>query len=63
MTYEEAKNSGKPFNRKVYFDGWYIVDFRGVDCSETDLSQRFWTEEDLKATDWILKDETFKVLL
>jgi len=57
MTYEEARNSGKPFNRKVYDDGWYYVDFRGVDCSATDLSQRFWSEEDLKAIDWIVKDD------
>jgi len=54
MTYEEARKSGLPFNREIYKDGWYYVDFRGVDCSCTDLSQRFWSEEDLKADDWIL---------
>lgn len=57
MTYEEAKNSKLPFNRKKY-DGWYYADFRGVDCSCTDLSQRFWTKKDLEASDWIIKPLT-----
>ena len=60
MTYEEARNSGQPFNRKKYEDGWYCVDFRGTDCSCADLSQRFWTKEDLEATDWVLKEKEKK---
>lgn len=56
MTYKEARNSGKPFNRKKYDDDWYVVN-RGNDCSQRDLSQRFWTEEDYAANDWIIKGE------
>ena len=53
MKYEEAKNSGIPFNRKKYKDDWYIHDSkRNIDYSKIDLSQRFWSEEDLKADDW-----------
>ena len=53
MTYEEARNSGKPFNRKKYKDDWYIHDTRrNIDYSKIDLSQRFWSEEDLAADDW-----------
>jgi hypothetical protein len=55
MTYKKARNSGKPFNRKKYKDGWYIKDRRNVDISEHDLSQRFWSEEDLKSKDWVVK--------
>ncbi len=56
MTYKEAKESGKPFNRKVYDDGWYLTDFRGYDCHIKDLSIRMpsWSEEDLEATDWVI---------
>jgi len=56
MTYSEARNSGLPFNREKYKDGWYIVDRRNVDISQFDLSQRFWTDEDLKSNDWEIKD-------
>jgi hypothetical protein len=28
MTYIEARNSGYPFNRRKYKDGWYIRDLR-----------------------------------
>lgn len=53
MTYLEARNSGKPFNRRKYIDGWYIHDLRrNVDYAKIDLSQRFWTQADLEATDW-----------
>ena len=53
MTYLEARDSGRPFNRRKYIDGWYIRDTRrNVDYAQRDLSQRFWTEEDLEATDW-----------
>lgn len=58
MTYEEAKSSTLPFNRLVYQDGWYYTDFRGVDCSCIDLSQRFWSPDDLKATDWVVQKAT-----
>jgi len=57
MTYQEARDSGLQFNRKKYRDGWYYVDHRGIDCSSIDLSQRFWTQEDLEATDWIVKED------
>jgi len=57
MTYEEAKRSGKPFNRAKYKDDWYYTDFRGIDCSCVDLSLRRWTKEDLEATDWRIKDD------
>lgn len=53
MTYLEARNSGHPFNRRKYKDGWYIRDLRrDVDYAMLDLSQRFWTQADLEATDW-----------
>ncbi len=53
MTYLEARNSGYPFNRRKYKDGWYIQDLRrNIDYAMIDLSQRFWTQEDLSATDW-----------
>lgn len=59
MTYEEAINSGKPFNRTKYEDGWYYIDERGMVCSLTDLSIRNpkFTEEDKQATDWVIKEE------
>jgi hypothetical protein len=57
MTYEEVRKSGLPFNREIYKDGWYYVDRRNVDCSCLDLSQRFWTQEDLDSKDWILEGE------
>lgn len=53
MTYEEARNSGVPFNRRKYKDDWYIFDKkRNIDYSKIDLSQRFWSKEDLEANDW-----------
>lgn len=53
MTYLEARNSGHPFNRRKYKDGWYLRDLRrNVDYAKIDLSQRFWTQADLEATDW-----------
>lgn len=53
MTYLEARNSGYPFNRRKYKDGWYVHDkHRNVDCAMLDLSQRFWSEDDLAADDW-----------
>lgn len=53
MTYLEARNSGKPFNRRKYIDDWYLVDTRrNIDYSRLDLSQRFWTQADLEADDW-----------
>lgn len=53
MTYLEARNSGYPFNRRKYIDGWYIRDLRrNIDYAKMDLSQRFWTQADLEATDW-----------
>lgn len=53
MTYLEARNSGYPFNRRKYKDGWYIRDFStNVDYAMMDLSQRFWSEADLAADDW-----------
>lgn len=53
MTYLEARNSGYPFNRRKYKDGWYIRDLRrNVDYAMLDLSQRFWSEADLAADDW-----------
>ena len=53
MKYEEARNSGYPFNRRKYKDGWYIRDkHRNVDYAQQDLSQRFWSQQDLEADDW-----------
>lgn len=53
MTYLEARNSGKPFNRRKYKDGWYVHDLqRDVDYAMLDLSQHFWTQDDLEANDW-----------
>jgi len=53
MKYEEARNSGYPFNRRKYKDGWYIRDkHRNVDYAQHDLSQRFWSQQDLEADDW-----------
>jgi hypothetical protein len=53
MTYFEARNSGYPFNRRKYKDGWYVRDLRrNVDYAMLDLSQRFWSEADLAADDW-----------
>lgn len=53
MTYLEARNSGYPFNRRKYKDGWYVRDLRrNVDYAMIDLSQRFWSEADLAADDW-----------
>lgn len=53
MTYLEARNSGYPFNRRKYKDGWYIRDLRrNIDYAMIDLSQRFWSEADLAADDW-----------
>jgi hypothetical protein len=52
MTYLEAKNSGFFFNRRVYKDGWYKVDSRGLDISVSDLSIRTWSQEDLSSLDW-----------
>ena len=53
MTYLEARNSGHPFNRRKYKDGWYLRDLRrNVDYAKMDLSQRFWAQADLEATDW-----------
>ncbi len=58
MTYKEAQDSGKPFNRKVYDDGWYLYDKRRkVDWSVTDLSMRIWSKKDLEATDWVIDEE------
>ena len=57
MTYEEARNSGRPFNRKKYIDDWYIVNkARNIDFACRDLSQRFWTKDDLEATDWHVQE-------
>lgn len=53
MTYEEASESGFPFNRSVYKDGWYLNDpYSDYDRSLTDLSIRIWSKEDLEANDW-----------
>jgi hypothetical protein len=53
MTYLEARNSGYPFNRRKYKDGWYVRDLRrNVDYAMMDLSQRFWSEADLVSDDW-----------
>ena len=53
MTYLEARNSGYPFNRRKYKDGWYIRDLRrNIDYAMLDLSQRSWSEADLAADDW-----------
>lgn len=53
MTYLEARNSGYSFNRRKYKDDWYVHDlYRNVDYAQRDLSQRFWTQADLEATDW-----------
>ena len=53
MTYLEARNSGKPFNRRKYKDGWYVHDLRrNIDYAMIDLSQRFWSQADLEADDW-----------
>jgi hypothetical protein len=58
MTYLEARNSGYPFNRRKYKDGWYIRDLRrNIDYAKADLSQRFWTQADLEATDWLTEHE------
>lgn len=58
MTYEEARNSGLPFNRSCYKDDYYVADkSRNVDYAIRDLSRRDWTEEDLKAIDWEIKHE------
>lgn len=58
MTYDEARSSGKPFNRRKYKDDWYIHDTRrGVDYSRIDLSQRFWSKEDAEADDWCTMDD------
>lgn len=56
MTYLEARNSGYPFNRRKYKDGWYRQDLRrNVDYATIDLSQRFWSQADLEADDWWTK--------
>ena len=56
MTYLEARNSGYPFNRRKYKDGWYLHDLhRDIDYAMIDLSQRFWSEADLAADDWLTK--------
>lgn len=56
MTYLEARNSGYPFNRRKYKDGWYLHDLRrDIDYAMIDLSQRFWSEADLAADDWWTK--------
>ena len=59
VTFEEAKNSGKPFNRPKYLDGWYVVDFRGYITHYRDLSIRNppFTEKDKQAKDWVIKNE------
>jgi hypothetical protein len=63
MTYLEARNSGYPFNRRKYIDGWYIRDLRrNVDYAQRDLSQRFWTQADLEATDWWTEHEADRLL-
>jgi len=61
MTYLEARNSGYPFNRRKYKDGWYRHDLRrNVDYAMIDLSQRFWSEADLAADDWWTTKDFFK---
>jgi hypothetical protein len=61
MKYEEARLSGKPFNRKKYKDGWYLYDhYRKVDFAKDDHSLRLWREEDLKADDWHILDDKKK---
>jgi hypothetical protein len=61
MTYLEARNSGYPFNRRKYKDGWYVRDLRrNVDYAMIDLSQRFWSEADLAADDWWTTKDFFK---
>jgi hypothetical protein len=52
MTYTEARNSNFFFNRRIYKDGWYKVDSRGLDISVNDFSTRHWSEEDLFSNDW-----------
>lgn len=58
MTYEAAIKTGKPFNRKKYLDGWYVVDGRGCITALQDLSMRSpgFSEEDKKAQDWIVEE-------
>jgi ATP-dependent Clp protease ATP-binding subunit ClpX len=56
MTYQEARDSGKPFNRQKYKDGWYVVDSRGFDCHSKDSTQRFWSDMDYKANDWRVQE-------
>jgi hypothetical protein len=61
MTYLEARNSGYPFNRRKYKDGWYIRDLRrNVDYATIDLSQRSWSEADFAANDWWTTKDFFK---
>ena len=61
MTYLEARNSGYPFNRRKYKDGWYVRDLRrNIDYAMLDLSQRFWSETDLAADDWWTTKDFFK---
>ena len=56
MTFNEAFETGKPFNRPKYNDGYYRVDGRGKICHYQDLSQRSpeFEMEDFEATDWIV---------
>ncbi len=61
MTYLEARNSGYPFNRRKYKDGWYIRDLRrNIDYAMMDLSQRFWSQADLEADDWWTTKESLQ---
>ena len=64
MTYEEAIKSGKPFNRKKYEDGWYVVDGRGLITHLNDMSIRNprFTEEDKRSTDWYIKTDHAGIL-
>lgn len=58
MKYEEARLSGKPFNRKKYQDGWYLHDKkRKIDFAQDDQILRIWSTGDLKAEDWHIQDE------
>lgn len=64
MTYLEARNSGYPFNRRKYKDGWYVRDLRrNVDYAKIDLSQRFWSQADLEADDWWTEKDSLQEAL
>lgn len=56
MKYQEAVESGLPFNRLKYKDGWYRVDQRGYTVHVRDLSIRNpeFNEFDKNCDDWVV---------